>query len=512
MTSQAVAPAASHKSAGRRPGVVSILLPVLFAACIARLWLAPLSSSLWVDELVTVFVVQHPGHTSFAVAPQVPESLYYWFPRASAAAFGSSEAAWRLPSILFMSLALLAIVGLARRLIHPDAGWFAVAACFALHGFNYFAIDARPYGMGIAVASASVLFLVKWLDYGRWWDASLFFFFAALLWRVHLVYWPFYVVYALYFGARLARHRVAATGRQMIAVTLALVTALLPVAFTALRILRGAHAHAFAPEPSLRDFAHLLRWNLVAICGACAWILSLCCRWTRVKCGIRRADLSLLLAWWLVLPVCLFVWSLLTHNSVYVARYLSLMLPGVALTATALVARWLPERQWQSAAAALAGGALLFLGQWNVWKPRHENSDWRAAAMEEYRLAASSGTPVICPSPFIEARSPAWTPDYPLPGFLYAHLDFYPIRGKPDLFPFESSPEAERFASVLVHDQLEPSGRFVIYGPAGGARYWKNWFAARPELAGWSNRLEEFGDVYVAEFVSSPKAPVSAVR
>ena len=55
---------------------------------------------------------------------------------------------------------------------------------------------------------------------------------------------------------------------------------------------------------------------------------------------------------------------------------------------------------------------------------------------------------MICPSPFIEARPPAWRPDYPLPGFLYAHLAVYPISGKIYLFPFEDSPPAESQAGT----------------------------------------------------------------
>jgi hypothetical protein len=53
-------------------------LVALLTVCIARLWLVPLPSSFRVDELVTAFVVKHPGHASFAVAPQVPQSIYYW--------------------------------------------------------------------------------------------------------------------------------------------------------------------------------------------------------------------------------------------------------------------------------------------------------------------------------------------------------------------------------------------------------------------------------------------------
>jgi hypothetical protein len=108
---------------------------------------------------------------------------------------------------------------------------------------------------------------------------------------------------------------------------------------------------------------------------------------------------------------------------------------------------------------------------------------------------------VICPSPFIEARAPAWTPDYPLPGFLYAHLHVYPVRGSTYLFPFETSPEAEAFAARLLIEKLRPAGRFFIYGGAGQAGFWRDWFSKRPELEGWGSRsLGNFADVKAIGF------------
>jgi len=120
------------------------------------------------------------------------------------------------------------------------------------------------------------------------------------------------------------------------------------------------------------------------------------------------------------------------------------------------------------------------------------------------RFAPDASTPVIVPSPFVEARPPAWTPDYPLPGFLYAHLDGYPIPGKPFLFPFDSppdSPEGAQYAEALIRaGQLEAGGKWAIYGPERHVRDWRRWFSERPEFAEWHNTLQEFGDVYVAEF------------
>jgi hypothetical protein len=45
------------------------------ANAIARLWLMVPRASLGVDELVTLFVMRHPGHPSLAIAPQVEDSF-----------------------------------------------------------------------------------------------------------------------------------------------------------------------------------------------------------------------------------------------------------------------------------------------------------------------------------------------------------------------------------------------------------------------------------------------------
>ncbi len=175
------------------------------------------------------------------------------------------------------------------------------------------------------------------------------------------------------------------------------------------------------------------------------------------------------------------------------------MLPGVALTATAAVARLTPPARMNKLAAAVGLAALAVLGDWTHLWPPHEHSDWRAAALKIDQIAGPD-TPVICPSPFIEARPPVWTPDYHMPGFLYAHLPVYPIAAKVHLFPFETSPQAESYAADLARSELPRSRRFLLYGGNGATRFWRKWFAARPELAGWSSTRLPYGDVDVIEF------------
>ena len=125
--------------------IARVWLPILLALCMVRLWITPLPSSFWVDEAETAFIAQHGyNDPSLAIVPQVTASVYYWLPRATYKIFGFSEIAERLPSLLAMALALLLIARLAVRLIHPDAGWFAVFACLTLRAFNYEAANARP--------------------------------------------------------------------------------------------------------------------------------------------------------------------------------------------------------------------------------------------------------------------------------------------------------------------------------------------------------------------------------
>jgi hypothetical protein len=388
---------------------------------------------------------------------------------------------------------------LAGRLIHPDARWFAVFACFALRWINYEAADARPYALGICIAAAGLWFLIRWFDFQRVPDALLFLFFAAVLWRVHLIYWPFYAVFIVYALIRTKLGETRLKWWQPGLAFIALAAALLPVAVAALPILREAGAHAFTELPDIRHFEHAIRWSLVAICGAGAWLAARILGWAPDRTRrTSQSSLALIALWWLAQPVCLYIFSRLTGNSVFIDRYLSIALPGAALSATAAAAMWIPARHWQSAALALGIAVLLVSGQWTAGAPRHDNSDWRAAASMENQLATDSATPVICPSPFVEARSPVWQPDYPLPGFLYSHLSFYPVKGRLLLFPFERA-DGERFASDTTAE-LSRSARFLIYGADANVTFWRDWFARRPELDGWQSRTLTFGDIRIAVF------------
>lgn len=476
---------------------MKLLLPSILALIVVRLWLMPLGSSFWLDEMVTVFVVHNgAGHASLKIAPQVSESIYYVVAGAFARIFGSSEIAYRGVSVLAMGATLYFVFRLAMRLINPQAGWFAVVACLALRGIDYQASDARPYAFGTCVAACSLWLLVRWLDSGRFWDGLYFVAVASLLWRIHLIYWPFYAIYVGYTISRLLRGETRVGMRQAVLFFALMVVFLVPVATSALALYDQAGAHVVAAAPSFRDLINALKLGLVAGTWTIAFVLVRWQRWPQnERSAGSRSALLLVVGWWLCQPLCLFAFSWITGNSVFVPRYLFIALPGAALMATMAAAPFLPLALWRPVSLVLGVGVLVVLGQWSrVW-PVHQNSDWRGAAAGIQRLGIPE-LPVICPSPFIEARAPAWSPSYPLPGFLYAHLSVYPISGRIYPFPFDTSPEAESYAAQLTRETLAGSKRFLIYGWNQNVWFWRDWFAARPELSGWSQRrLGAFGDV-----------------
>ena len=493
---------------------LNIVLAVLAGLCLARLWIMPLPSSLWVDEMATAFVVQHGAHDpSLQVAPQVAASIYYLLPRITERIFGFSEIAYRLPSVLAMLGALFLIGKIAARLIHPDAAWFAVFLCLALREFDSQADDARPYALAMLVSAASLWLLIRWLDTGpsgtkQWIDAVLFVIAASLLWRVHLILWPMYLLFALYAAVRLARHESPVGWMRAAVVFAALIVSLIPVMMQAMELNRQAASHVVADMPGGGTLLQAIKLATVAgVCAASA-LLSRWLHWPPISTqagAISVSSLCLIAGWWLVQPLALFLFSEWTGHSVFLARYLYMALPGVALASTAAAAVFVPARNWKPIAAGLGLGVLLVLGRWNHWTIVHHNSDWRGAARTLNRVT-DAGTPIVCPSPFIEARDGVWRPDYPISSFLYSHLLVYRLDGRTLPFPYETSRETERYASTLAAQVLSRGSRFAIYGGDREVKFWQQWFAARPELANWrSRRLGPFADVEAVLF-ENPEA------
>jgi len=345
---------------------LNFLLIVTLALCIIRLWLMPLPSSFWVDEMGTAFVVRHGANDpTLRAAPQVADSIYYALPKLIDRLAGTTEAGYRLFSLLAMAGTLAAMAGIAARLIDPRAAWIAVFACMAFKQFNYEAADARPYALGSLVLTCAILLLIRWLDTGRVRDGVFFAATAALLWWVHLLFWPFYLSFVLYAGFRIFTGQTAMGWRQSLAVFAGVVAAVLPVAIRSLALLQQAGAHVVAPAPQFSDLSAELK--IGAITGACtiAFLVSRYFGWRSPRVSAPAASVVLIAAWWLIDPLILYGFSCITGTSVFISRYMYLAVPGATLMSILVASLLVPPEKWKKFACGIGVAVLLLGGRWN---------------------------------------------------------------------------------------------------------------------------------------------------
>ena len=231
------------------------------------------------------------------------------------------------------------------------------------------------------MAAASLWLLIRWLDSGKWLDGILFLAAGALLWRVHLVYWPFYFVYAIYFLARSDRK---ASWVQAVTIAAGLVLALLPVATSRAGDEPGRRAARVRAAAFLvRDWGNSFKIRLVAGVRARGFDLrTLAARAPRVDSVAAFSAIALIAGWWLVQPVGLFAYSHLSGVSVFTTRYVSIALPGAALAATAAAAFFIPKSIWQPLALVMGIAAL----------------DLRRAVERTLAAASQFGLARSCPS------------------------------------------------------------------------------------------------------------------
>ena len=182
-------------------------------------------------------------------------------------------------------------------------------------------------------------------------------------------------------------------------------------------------------------------------------------------------------------------------------RYLGIALPGIALAIGGGVALFLPAEKWRPISLALGAGVLIFMGSWNRLWPPHHNSDWRGAAETLTQMPLPAGLPVICPSPFIEARPPVWRADYPIDSFLYSHPLVYPFRESCIRSPTNAHPKRNAMHNGCGRAALSSAPAFVLFGQAPAVNSWREWFRSRSETAACTTaKWDLFGDVGVGLF------------
>lgn len=423
------------------------------------LWLPALTSSLWLDETGTVWLLRGgvADALSHSLYFQGGSPLYYLVEWSDKALFGTSELALRAPSVAGMILAAWLVFLLGRRLFDSASGAIAALVFVALPIVGFAAGDARPYALAMAALAGSALALVRWLERGTSTDAVVYALSFAATVYLHYLFALALLAHGVYVLARM-KAGTPVTSRRLLAVYAAIAVLVAPAAPNVLRVLsqRGVLSNPFPRTPAevlAGLFPGVLALTLV-IAFALAAIV-----W-RPRGGPWKLDdgaVVFLLAWIGVTFVTLVAISEIGSADVLVPRYFMPVIPPVALLVGAGVGRL--GSAW--AQVAVAGVVVVVsLVEFTSWS--HTAEDWRAAAELERSLVDDASTPVLLFSGFIEAQQRDWLRDADKESYLNAPASAYGFDGDVIALPFGLDPDSDAYMEELVGSRLEPAGEFVL--------------------------------------------------
>jgi hypothetical protein len=154
--------------------------------------LSSIRTSLWLDEFSTLWAVEAGFGDVLRRVPTVmgQSPFYYVFAWASIHLFGESEVALRLPSLLAVAGASVAIGYAARELGGRAAAAWAAGLFWLSYTAIWDSLDARPYGLALLFAALAVLGFIRVCATSRARDRALWIVGAAGLVWAHYIFAP----------------------------------------------------------------------------------------------------------------------------------------------------------------------------------------------------------------------------------------------------------------------------------------------------------------------------------
>jgi mannosyltransferase len=136
---------------------------ILAVALLARLWRLG-DANVWWDEALAAWAVRKGlAGVTLWTASDVHPPLYFWSLWAWVQAFGESEVALRLLSVLFGVLTVAAVYALARHLAGRWAGAVAGALVAVSRFHVWWSQETRMYVLAGLLGALSLLYLLRWL-------------------------------------------------------------------------------------------------------------------------------------------------------------------------------------------------------------------------------------------------------------------------------------------------------------------------------------------------------------
>ena len=480
-----------------------ITLYVLLLLTVVRLWLMPIGSSLGLDETGTYYLAtQGWGDYVAGQLPQIQSPLYTAFMHILIVIVGPNEVLLRLPSVIAMMLALVALYRIGARFADEEAGLIGVATFVTIPYNAFAAADARPYGLAMLASLGAMLMLLRWLDDGKLLDGVLYVLLAALTVHLHYLFATTVVIHGAYATMVLFRGgKVSARDATIAAALIALL--LLPLVPIIKSLLTSPLVHAFAPEPGLKDFYGSFI-PVIALSGLGMGLLVAALIFPGVKINLvplRDGFCQLAFLWIVVPPACLFLFSRLSGTSVFVPRYYLPSFAGVAVLLGTAVRTIQPARVRHVTVGLLLLVGITSRGVRDLWPPLAE--DWRGAIRAVRLLADKGSMPVLLETGFVEASNAESLTRAEYRKGMLAPLVVYPLQTDVVTLPTGLSEDSLKYIDRVVEEVVIGSPRFVLLSRGEGPL---PWLRGRLWSIGYLGKsVGNFDDVKVTLFERRPE-------
>lgn len=431
---------------------------------IFALWLRPITSSLWVDETGTWWVIEGGLRQAIqrADAVQGQSALYYVLLWAWTHVAGHSELALRVPSLVFSLISTWIVYLIAKRLLDREAGLLAIITYAAWHQVVFEASNARPYALATLFVVTAAWSLITWLDGGNAWRGWLFVTMATLAAYAHPLTVLVLIPMLIYAVVRI-RDGSSVVSFTKVAVAWAAVALLwIPVAVEVLS-LTGRRDDWNIPTPV--DLSLVLTMLVPTAFVAVALVTFLLVAFVKVR-FVRQQVLRptrVLLATWLIIPTAvLFGLALFTPVELLGTRYFLMIAPAGAIIAAMLIRALDPAQIRRVVVLAVVVFSVVDLSA------AYKVGDIREA-MEIVRSQASVHSSTLLAFGFRESLQTSWRNDPERATLLTAPADYYPVPGSVVALPIGSPTYALQWTEDTVRAAAASSDHVFAVTETGSA-------------------------------------------
>lgn len=436
--------------------IFQIVLTAL-ALCLVCLR-APLSQSLWLDELVTWWVIKDGAAQAIerSLNFQGQSPLYYLLLCGWSDLFGNSELALRSLSVVLWLASCFVLYRLGKHFLEKSGAAIAVMFFASFSAVQVAAFSARPYSLALFFCVLSVWFLESYRA-----NASSYSLFGCLLATLLAIYAHYlYGAVLLLHLSLLFRDKSRSRNLELLVGGLFLLGAI-PALLELKKIALKTQLYDQSRFISTEGVWHAwLQPNLIVIVVFSAVLCAIFFKGAFNKPQLRAERIYALMVWSVLPPLILLLLGWISGAELGLPRYYLWYAPGYAL-----VLAYLFSKSFEAVMprALLVVALMFFVGE----SQRHfEVEDWRGAVASARAVQALKPVPVLYVPGLVEANSDMWLSDPSKSSYLLAPFSYYALELDAFLLPLTSDPD--RISAAIKGDlsgTIERVGEFILIVP-----------------------------------------------